>query len=186
MVTTSVRNTKWLKNGKLQTDSIHMYWFLAQMNIRFCFCHSQGHSIHIETKERTIRRHWTWTEKGKLWHCLAPRGTTWLALYFPSSKPPYRFSKVVSFWTFLLIQLGLELGVLFYFISFIGHRNSRLQGDRPMGLLQTGKRWSRGWVGLVTVHSHLTPLPSSENDVRSVRWMENSASHYNILTGTFI
>ena len=29
--------------------------------------------------------------------------------YFPSSKLPYRFSKVVSFWTFLLIQLGLEL-----------------------------------------------------------------------------
>ena len=30
--------------------------------------------------------------------------------YFPSGKPPYRFSKVVSFWTaFLLIQLELEL-----------------------------------------------------------------------------
>ena len=28
---------------------------------------------------------------------------------------------------------------IFYFISFIGHRNSRLQGDRPMGLVQTGK-----------------------------------------------
>ena len=28
----------------------------------------------------------------------------------------------------------------FYFISFIGHRNSRLQGERPMGLVQTGKR----------------------------------------------
>jgi hypothetical protein len=27
-----------------------------------------------------------------------------------------------------------------YFISFIGHRNSRLQGERPMGLVQTGKR----------------------------------------------
>jgi hypothetical protein len=30
--------------------------------------------------------------------------------YFPSSKPPYRFSKVVSFFIFLLIWLGLELG----------------------------------------------------------------------------
>jgi hypothetical protein len=30
--------------------------------------------------------------------------------------------------------------ILFYFISFIGHRNSRLQGERPMGLVQTGKR----------------------------------------------
>jgi hypothetical protein len=29
---------------------------------------------------------------------------------------------------------------LFCFISFIGHRNSRLQGERPMGLVQTGKR----------------------------------------------
>ena len=29
---------------------------------------------------------------------------------------------------------------LFYFISFIGHRNSRLQGERPMGLVQTGKQ----------------------------------------------
>ena len=26
------------------------------------------------------------------------------------------------------------------------------------------------------LHSHLTPLPSSENDVRSVYWMENSAN----------
>ena len=30
--------------------------------------------------------------------------------------------------------------ILFYFISFIGHRNSRLQGERPMGLVQMGKR----------------------------------------------
>ena len=30
--------------------------------------------------------------------------------------------------------------ILFYFISFIGHRNSRLEGERPMGLVQTGKR----------------------------------------------
>jgi hypothetical protein len=30
--------------------------------------------------------------------------------------------------------------ILFYFISFIGYRNSRLQGERPMGLVQTGKR----------------------------------------------
>jgi hypothetical protein len=29
---------------------------------------------------------------------------------------------------------------LFYFISFIGHRNSRLQDEHPMGLVQTGKR----------------------------------------------
>ena len=29
---------------------------------------------------------------------------------------------------------------IFYFISFIGHRNSRLQVERPMGLVQTGKR----------------------------------------------
>ena len=28
----------------------------------------------------------------------------------------------------------------FNFISFIGHRNSRLQGERPMRLVQTGKR----------------------------------------------
>jgi hypothetical protein len=34
----------------------------------------------------------------------------WLA-FFSSSKPPYRFSKVVSFWIFLLIRLGLELGL---------------------------------------------------------------------------
>jgi hypothetical protein len=32
------------------------------------------------------------------------------------------------------------VSILFYFISFIGHRNSRLQGERPMGLVQTGKR----------------------------------------------
>ena len=31
--------------------------------------------------------------------------------YFPSSKPPYRFSKVVSFWIFLSIRLGLGLGL---------------------------------------------------------------------------
>jgi hypothetical protein len=31
--------------------------------------------------------------------------------YFPSSKPHYRFSKVVSFWIVLLIRLGLELGL---------------------------------------------------------------------------
>ena len=30
---------------------------------------------------------------------------------FPSSKPPYRFCKVVSFWIFLLIRLGLGLGL---------------------------------------------------------------------------
>jgi hypothetical protein len=30
---------------------------------------------------------------------------------FSSSKPPYRFSKVVSFWIFLLIRLGLGLGL---------------------------------------------------------------------------
>jgi hypothetical protein len=35
-----------------------------------------------------------------------------------------------------------QRSILFYFnfISFIGHRNSRLQGERPMGLVQTGKR----------------------------------------------
>jgi hypothetical protein len=31
--------------------------------------------------------------------------------YFPSSKPPYRFSKVVSFWIISLIRLELELGL---------------------------------------------------------------------------
>jgi hypothetical protein len=37
-------------------------------------------------------------------------GYLWLA-FFSSSKPPYRFSKVVSFWIFLLIRLGLGLGL---------------------------------------------------------------------------
>ena len=76
---------------------------------------------------------------------LPPAGTLQGQHYFPSSKPPYRFSKVVSFWIFLLIRLGLELGL-------------RLE------------------QGLGQLHSHLTPLPSSENDVMSVCWMENSAN----------
>jgi hypothetical protein len=41
---------------------------------------------------------------------------------------------------FVIIGDAKFLFILFYFISFIGHRNSRLQGERPMGLVQTGKR----------------------------------------------
>jgi hypothetical protein len=47
-----------------------------------------------------------------------------------------------SFFKFM-INLAALFWSLFYFIlyiSFIGHRNSRLQGERPMGLVQTGKR----------------------------------------------
>jgi hypothetical protein len=31
--------------------------------------------------------------------------------------------------------------------------------------------WGRVWVGYITIY-YLIPLPSSENDIRSVCWME--------------
>jgi hypothetical protein len=50
----------------------------------------------------------------EIWYAINCISTRYLWLAFSSSsKPPYRFSKVVSFWIFLLIQLGLglELGL---------------------------------------------------------------------------
>ena len=59
----------------------------------------------------------------------------------------FLFTFVFQLVTRLLLPLALRhagdcvcVSILFYFISFIGHRNSRLQGERPMGLVQTGKR----------------------------------------------
>ena len=63
------------------------------------------------------------------------------------------FLKSVFFWIFLLIRLGLELGL-------------------RLGL---GVKVGTGF-GLVYIACILTPLLSSENDVRSVCWMENSAN----------